>query len=346
VSRKVRLIFLILGLSFFFYLVKNLGIDNILANIVRTGWWFAPIIFTWGIVYLLNAISWSIVMGKDKNGITFGELFRASLSSFAINYVTPFISLGGEPFRVMSVSDRIGTERAISSVFLYRLLHSTGHLLFLFTAVVIGAFFIPEAANLRPYLVLIAAFLVILIGLLFAAQRYGIFGLFFKFARKIPVLRGLIGAVGAGQDIVGRIDANTRELFSRRKSAFFAAVSIELFSRFLASIEFFFILHAIDLKIPLHDAFYLSAASSLILTMLFFVPFELGTREGSFYLLMQSLHLDPVTGIYVGLATRIREIFWIFVGLSFIYFSGRRRKRLEPDITASAIKRPIVQRGA
>ncbi len=344
-NRKFRMIFLVLGLVFFCFLIKNLGVNNIVTNIARTGLWFIPIIMTWGFVYFLNAISWSIVMGKNKNGITFGEIYRASLSSFAINYVTPFISLGGEPFRVMSVSDRIGTERAVSSVFLYRVLHSIGHLLFLFIAVIIGIIFIPATAHLRPYLILVAAALLLLISLLFSAQRHGIFSLFLKLARKMPVLRSLARALHAREEIAGEIDSNIKELFSCRKSAFFAAVSIELFSRFLASLEFFFILHAIDIKVPLHDAFYLSAASSLILTMLFFVPFELGTREGSFYLLMQSLHLDPVTGIFVGLATRIREIFWIFIGISFIYYSGRRRKTLEPAIAVGELEEPITEKG-
>jgi hypothetical protein len=345
-SRRIRLIFLILGLTFFCFLIKDLGVRNILANIARTGLWFIPIIVTWGVVYLLNAISWSIIMGKNKNGITFGEIYRASLSSFAINYVTPFISLGGEPYRVMSVSGRIGTERAVSSVFLYRVLHSSGHLIFLFIAVVIGIIFIPPAANLRPYLILIAAFLLLLIGLLFSAQRYCLFTLFLRLAKKTPMLRGLISALHASEDSAGEIDTLIKELFNCRKRAFFAALSAELLSRFLASLEFFFILHAIDIKVPLHDAFYLSAASSLILTMLFFVPFELGTREGSFYLLMQSLHLDPVTGIYVGLATRIREIFWIFIGILFIYFSARRRKSLEPIIAASDEKAPLTEKSS
>ena len=52
------------------------------------------------------------------------------------------------------------------------------------------------------------------------------------------------------------------------------------------------------------------------------MPFELGTREGSLYLVLDSVKLSAGIGIYIGIINRVREFFWILVGLLLIQFNG------------------------
>jgi len=58
--------------------------------------------------------------------------------------------------------------------------------------------------------------------------------------------------------------------------------------------------------------------------VMFIVPFEVGTKEGSLYLMFQLLGLDPALGVYTAIVSRLRDIAWIGVGLALVWLSGRR----------------------
>jgi hypothetical protein len=59
------------------------------------------------------------------------------------------------------------------------------------------------------------------------------------------------------------------------------------------------------------------------MNMFFFVPFELGTREGSLYFILESLGFGAGVGIFIAVVNRIREFFWILVGLLLIQLKGK-----------------------
>jgi hypothetical protein len=66
------------------------------------------------------------------------------------------------------------------------------------------------------------------------------------------------------------------------------------------------------------DALLLNGASSLVLNLLFFVPFELGTREGSLYMILNLIGYSADFGIFIGLINRARELVWILIGLALM----------------------------
>ena len=53
-NKYTKTIFFIIGLGVFAYLINDYGLDNIISNIKKTGWWFVPVIGVWGIVYYMN----------------------------------------------------------------------------------------------------------------------------------------------------------------------------------------------------------------------------------------------------------------------------------------------------
>ena len=54
------------------------------------------------------------------------------------------------------------------------------------------------------------------------------------------------------------------------------------------------------------------------------VPFEVGTKEGSLYLLFRLLGLDPALGVYTAIVARLRDVVWIGAGLALVWLAGRR----------------------
>jgi fermentation-respiration switch protein FrsA (DUF1100 family) len=78
-------------------------------------------------------------------------------------------------------------------------------------------------------------------------------------------------------------------------------------------------------------AFLVVAFSSLFANALFFSPLQMGTREGGILLALQAF-LPSLTlagllpaAVSISFATRIREFFWILVGMLLIIIEQRKK---------------------
>ena len=58
--------------------------------------------------------------------------------------------------------------------------------------------------------------------------------------------------------------------------------------------------------------------------MLFFIPLQLGGREGGFLLSAKGLSIGAREGIFVALLVRLRELIWTAIGLLLIKLEKRQ----------------------
>lgn len=322
-NKKTRLIFFLIGLIIFIYLILEFGLDNIIINIEKIGWWFLPIVAVWGIVYLFNSLAWYIILNGKKNSLRFTDILSVSISGFAINYITPFINLGGEPYRVMAIKDSMGIHNSVSSVILYRMVHILGSFFFWFTGIIIVALLIPISREFRLVLFIISAVLIALIFFFFSRHKKGIFNSILNIISKFNFFKKIYNKLDKRKNSLLLIDEQIKDLYLNRKRAFYSALLSEYMGRIIGSLEFYFILIAIGVNSTIIQAFFINAGSSIIMNVLFFIPFELGTREGSMYLVLESLGFAAGLGIFIAVVTRIREFFWIMIGLLLIQIKGK-----------------------
>ena len=120
----------LIGLPIFIYLVYDYGWQNIWENLQKTSYWIIPVVLTWFVVYFLNTLSWRFIIKSGGKHVRFPRLFGLTVSGFAMNYVTPFVNLGGEPYRILALKEDMSGTSATSFVILYTMMHMFSHIWF------------------------------------------------------------------------------------------------------------------------------------------------------------------------------------------------------------------------
>jgi hypothetical protein len=331
-NRRVQLIFFGIGLAFFAWLVARIGLHSIVREVARTGWVFVPIVGVYGIVYVTNTIAWSVI-AHASGKLSFWRAYAISVSSFAINYITPLVNLGGEPFKIAAATPWLGASTAASSVVAFRIVHSLGQFIFWLLTLPIAYALLPHTPTIMTFLVIAAAGLVIgaflLVLLLRARAVEPLLGAIANRTHSVPLVGRLAHWIAEHRGALTAIDTGLAQLAHDRRGALALALGCEVAGRFIAMYEYLLIAHAVGAPIDYFAAVLIGGFSQLVLNLFFFVPFEMGSREGGLYLIFQLLGLSPALGVYASIVTRLRELAWIVIGLALIWFTGGRRQRIE-----------------
>jgi hypothetical protein len=334
-SRRVRLLVFAAGLTFFIILVTQEGVQGLVTTLLRAGWAFVAIVVVWGLVYVSNTFAWLQLIrasgarpGQEggRRSIPFLQAYAISVASFAINYATPFVALGGEPFRIASAAHWIGTDRAAASVVSFRLTHTLGQIIFWIIAVPVAWILLPPTPVTHIGLGVAALVFISIALVLISLFRRGFVVRALDATRRLPLLRRLAPRLERLRPTLEHIDSEMEVLTVDQRPRLVAAVAFEVLGRALAMVEFYIIAHAEGLHIAYGTAFVIGAFSQLAIIVTIFIPFELGSREGGLYLIYRLLGLPPSLGVYAGVVSRLRELVWIAIGLSFVWISGHGKK--------------------
>lgn len=326
-KKKYQNGFFIFGLAVLIIMVTQLDFAQVWAGLQRAGYWFFAVILLWFFLYMFNAAAWYIIIKSQsgKGKVPFWWLYKITVSGFAINYATPGGLMGGEPYRIMALSPRIGAERASSSVILYAMTHIFSH--FWFWLVSILLYVITQPVNLFMGLLLtaIGAFCVTAIWFFLKGYKKGIAVRCMNILRHFPMIkRWANGFLERRKEQLDVVDRQIAALHNQNPCTFATAVALELACRIVSALEIYFIL----LVIMPAEANYLEcililAFTSFFANMLFFIPLQLGGREGGFLLSAKGLALTANAGIFVALIIRVRELVWTAIGLLLIKFDKK-----------------------
>ena len=322
-----RNLFFGVGIVTILVMVKTIGFENISDNLQKTGWWFAAILGVWVIVYMINAISFQLIIrdgSPESKRISFMRTLKLVISGYAINYTTPMGLLGGEPYRVMELKPALGVKKATSAVILYAMMRFVSHLILWILSVFLILVSVPTTKmglTISLWIIFIAC--VLLIIWTFKGYKKGMVFKLFSFLSKIPFVKKYVRKYKEeNEDHLKEIDELISDRYLNRKRTFFLSLLAELASRMVSCLEIYFMLYSIGQDVTYIQCVIIVALASLFANLLFFSPMQLGTREGGYAIAFSSLSLPTPLGIYVSLCTRIRELFWIFVGISIMKYKS------------------------
>jgi len=328
---KTGLGFFVFGAAVFCYLIYRFGVDQIVQNIQKAGWSLLYVFCVWFLIYIANALAWKLLLDSNGKNISFVRLFMVTVSGFVINYITPVIALGGEPYKIDALTDSLGTQRSVSAVVLYRMVHLLGHMFLLLTGIVASLLVLEFPAAVRMVLLLAAVLIVAVIFFTLAGHRNGVFQKLGAVLQRIPLLRKATRSFNQYGEDLKEMDAVITDVYHHARRKLYAAIVLEYVSRVLMGVEVFLILKGIGIETTVVSALFLYVSYSIVINLLFFIPLNLGAREGGLALGLGSLALPPLLGVYMGVVMRVREFFWIALGLLFILFTNRKKPTTVPQ---------------
>lgn len=342
-NKKYQNIFFIFGLAVFIVMLTQLDFAQVWTGLKRAGYWFFVVIAIWLVLYMFNAGAWytiikstakhdALAADSDEAGLegerhvmpSFWHVYKLTVSGFALNYVTPGGMAGGEPYRIMALAPFVGTERATSSVILYAMTHVFSHLWFWLLSVVV--FVVMCFMHLHAFTFSIAVAIactvfVALLGIWFFGTGYqkGFAVRAMNLFSHFPGLKKRVGHfIEKHKAQLDRIDEQTAALHRQDKRSFYTALLLELGCRVASAAEQFCILLVLYHSVNFIDCVLVLAFTSFFANMLFFIPLQLGGREGGFAMSCSALGFGTSRGIFVALIVRLRELFWVAVGLLLI----------------------------
>lgn len=328
-KKKYQNLFFLFGIVVLAVMLTQLDYKQVWDGLKSAGYWFFAVVALWAFLYIFNTATWYIIIksgSKEPTKINFLWLYKITVSGFALNYTTPCGLMGGEPYRVMSLSPKIGPERASSSVILYAMTHIFSHFLFWILSILI--YILTEPLNLFISIILIAAGAFCCLGVWFFLKGYrkGMAVRLMNLLKHIPgAKKWAKGFIERHKEQLDTIDSQIAALHNQNRKSFVAAVLLELACRFCSAFEIMFVLMVLTADVSFAQCVLILAFTSLFANLLFFIPLQLGGREGGFVMSTAGLALSASAGIFVALIVRIRELIWTAIGLLLINLEKKKK---------------------
>ena len=331
-KKKYQNAFFMFGIAVLIIMVTQLDFKEVYEGLQRAGYWFFAVIALWFFLYILNTASWyTIIHHSQKTGekrdkqVEFWWLYKITVSGFALNYATPGGLMGGEPYRIMSLSPKIGTERASSSVILYAMTHIFSHFWFWLLSAMLYVAIENVTIPMLCFTITLTAFCSLAIWFFIKGYKRGITVNCMQVLSRFPMIKKWANPFfEKHSEQLKNIDRQIAILHNQNRKAFVIAVLLELMCRIISALEIYFILLVLSPKANYPESILILAFTSLIANMLFFLPLQLGGREGGFLMSAKGLALTANAGIFVALIVRLRELIWTAIGLMLIKLDRKK----------------------
>lgn len=330
-TNRIRNIFFLFGVIavVVMFFTLDVSLTDMWKCICQARGWIVAVFLLWVPLYLMNALTWRIILkGTGKCVVPYALLFKLTISGFALNYATPAGLMGGEPYRIMELSPYVGRERATSSVLLFSMMHIFSHFWYWFAASLLYMLLLDVSSAMFCVLLFMMFFSLCGVYLFLKGYRNGMVVKILNVISCIPGFKNrMTRFMRTHRNELAQIDAQIASLHTQDRRSFYMSFGMEFIGRVLQAFEIYFVLAALGVTGSFVQLFLYAtliiALTSLFANLLFFIPLQLGGREGGFVMSCVQLGFTNGFGVYISIICRIRELFWTTIGLLLIKVGNR-----------------------
>lgn len=330
--RFVKLALLLIGFYVLYLTVQSVGLDTVTKNIFQLQWRVLPLLPIYPLIFAFNTLGWvySFPSNLPKH-VPFRELYVIRIIGETLNSVIPWAaSMGGEPVKVQLLKSRhqIPLAEGLASILIVHTTFWVSVNLFVIGGLLVSHNTMPLTPILWKS---VLAFLLILGAggvFLLAGLRFGIF-------EKIHALGEKFKWWGPdSKSKLNRfieIDHDIKKFYKGNSKRFFYSVFFNFLAWFTGTLEVFWIAHILGMDISFGEAWLLEVLIQVLRIVTFFIPSSIGTQEGGIVLIFLQLGFDKTIGLTFAVIRRLREIFWMGVGLLLWSFMTDRPQISKAD---------------
>lgn len=311
--RRLTLILLAVATLFLFWMLNEVGWSTIGRQLLQVGWYWPLLLLPYGLVNWLEAISWNYLLLTDATRPSLSRLFCLRLAGEALNQLTPTASLGGEAFKAARLhAGGVPWEEGTASVVIHKGILVLSLVLYIFMGLALALLLLPGAGSR-------------LWGLGLAALGLGLAGLAFVIIQsRGPCGQGLRLLTRLGccpkslkekEGELNHLDALLSSFYRQYPGRSALAFTLFFLSWLLHGVEVYLMFWFLGHPISWGLALCLDALAMLFTALGFFIPAAVGVQEGGNILLTLGFHLGAALGAAFSILRRLREAFWLALGL-------------------------------
>jgi len=311
--KKIRITLLTLGTIVLLVMVYKIGPGIIFNEIKSLGFALIIIFIPYLISYSFDTLGWKATLGLHKKKISFISLFLARCGGEAVNYLTPFAFVGGEPVKAYILRRfNIPLVEGLASVVIAKTTLVIAEIIFIMIGLILAVFKIEGSGPLLSVSLLLLLGGMVAVGLFLLAQKRGLFmgtlSLLERFKISFQFLK-------AREEKIRALDQSISEFYNHDKKGFYWSLSFFLIGWFAGAFEIYALLYFLGIPIGISEAIIIEAIASIVKSAAFFIPGAIGAQEGGNLLIFAAFGLAASTAITFSLVRRIREILLIGGGL-------------------------------
>ncbi len=314
--KRVSVFLLFLGLLFLGGLVWKIGLPELGRELGVLGWGLIPIILCEGLADFLHTVAWRHCLTKPYCDLSLLRLFRIRMAGFAINYLTPTASVGGEVAKAVLLASSHRGPEAVSGVLIGKFCFAFAHLLFVVVGSILLLGHLSLPAGLWGAMFFSSALVSIgMIGFLLV-QKKGKLGAIVRWlaARNIG---GKFSHTAARH--ISAVDDALKLFYRERPHQLAYALAWHCVAYSLTIVQTWIFFRLVG-----QDASLVMAATAALLglwfdLLTFAVPLNLGSLEGTRIVTLKALGCTALLGLTYGFAIRFAQLFWAVFGL-FAYW--------------------------
>ncbi len=310
-----RVVLFLAGVGLALVLVWKTGWPAVKLNLASIGWVFFGLTALYLLAEIAFVLGWRAVMDPRPPLTSLPDLLRIYLAGNTANYLAPG-SVAGEPIRANMLRDRMETSGAIASVAIFKHAHLLSQSAFVAAGLAVAVVYFDLSAAVRWTAL---AGLVVLCGLLvlmtWALQK----GSFAPIVSTLSRFKPLAHRLARYREGAGALDERIRRFYVHRRPHFFAASGWCLLGWCGGLLETYIVLRILAPGQGWPTACAAESLAMLLNNMFLFVPGRAGTAEGVRAGVFVLLGMSATTGVAYGLVRRGRELFWVLLGLAFLW---------------------------
>jgi uncharacterized protein (TIRG00374 family) len=313
--RGWKIISLLFGFGLLFWIVSGVDMHDVGERVLQVGLVGGAIVIgLYFLAFLGDTVSWLLILTSlPVNPAWIRRAFTVRLAGEAFNNAVPAGGFAGEPVKAILLKARYGVSytEASASIVMARTVNMIALIVFL----MIGFIFMAASDAVDGPLQTTASAGLFLLSLgtflMFAVQRYKASSwLMARFSGHAWADK----AAGAIK-VIEELDHRFVTFYTRHRGRLLAALILAFLNWTLGVAEIYVTFMFLGHEISWAEAWMIESLAQMIRAAVFFIPLGIGAQEGAFVLISSAITGTPGLGLACAAVRRIREIFWILLGL-------------------------------